>query len=182
MEVDVARFQIPRINVRCRANSLARSANPCDASAKRSITGSEIGRQTAPEQKTPSPDQELQQAIDHAGNDRAALVRNLEAFLKKYPEAPQRVRIYRALVEAALQLRDTTRAADYAERIVALTPDDMSMTVLAINCWNATAMKLVCAVQPTIPHASSHTSTAVTTRNLRRSPKKSGKPAKTTTA
>jgi thiol-disulfide isomerase/thioredoxin len=86
-----------------------------------------------PEQKTPSPDQELQQAIDHAGNDRAALVRNLEAFLKKYPEAPQRVRIYRALVEAALQLRDTTRAADYAERIVALTPDDMSMTVLAIQ-------------------------------------------------
>jgi thiol-disulfide isomerase/thioredoxin len=43
------------------------------------------------------------------------------------------VRIYRALVEATLQLRDTTRAADYAERIVALTPDDMSMTVLAIQ-------------------------------------------------
>jgi thiol-disulfide isomerase/thioredoxin len=85
------------------------------------------------QQKPPSPDEELQQTIDNAGNDRAALVRNLEAFLKKYPEAPQRVRIYRALVEAALQLRDTTRAAEYAERIVALTPDDMSMTVLAIQ-------------------------------------------------
>jgi thiol-disulfide isomerase/thioredoxin len=84
-------------------------------------------------QKPPSPDEELQQAIDAAGNDRAALVRNLEAFLKKYPEAPQRVRIYRALVEATLQLRDTTRAADYAERIVALTPEDMSMTLLAIQ-------------------------------------------------
>ena len=87
----------------------------------------------AAQQKSPSPDEELQQAIDNAGNDRAALVRNLEAFLQKYPEAPQRVRIYRALVEATLQLRDTTRAADYAERIVALTPDDMSMTVLAIQ-------------------------------------------------
>jgi thiol-disulfide isomerase/thioredoxin len=86
-----------------------------------------------PSQKPPSPDEELQQAIDAAGNDRAALVRNLEAFLKKYPEAPQRVRIYRALVEATLQLRDTTRAADYAERIVALTPEDMSMTLLAIQ-------------------------------------------------
>jgi thiol-disulfide isomerase/thioredoxin len=85
------------------------------------------------QEKTPSPDDELQQAIDNAGNDRAALVRNLESFLKKYPEAPQRVRIYRALVEATLQIRDTTRAADYAERIVALTPDDMSMTVLAIQ-------------------------------------------------
>jgi len=86
-----------------------------------------------PSQKPPSPDEELQQAIDAAGNDRAALVRNLEAFLKKYPEATQRVRIYRALVEATLQLRDTTRAADYAERIVALTPEDMSMTLLAIQ-------------------------------------------------
>jgi thiol-disulfide isomerase/thioredoxin len=90
------------------------------------------GKQSAQE-KPPSPDEELQQTIDAAGNDRAALVRNLEAFLKKYPEVPQRVRIYRALVEATLQLRDTTRAADYAERIVALTPDDMSMTLLAIQ-------------------------------------------------
>jgi thiol-disulfide isomerase/thioredoxin len=89
-------------------------------------------KQSAPE-KSPSPDEQLQQTIDNAGNDRAALVRNLEAFLKKYPEVPQRARIYRALVEATLQLRDTTRAADYAERIVALTPDDMSMTLLAIQ-------------------------------------------------
>jgi thiol-disulfide isomerase/thioredoxin len=87
----------------------------------------------SPQEKSLSPDEELQQAIDNAGNDRAALVRNLEAFLKKYPEAPQRVRIYRALVEATLQLQDTTRAADCAERIVALTPDDMSMTLLAIQ-------------------------------------------------
>jgi thiol-disulfide isomerase/thioredoxin len=83
--------------------------------------------------KPPSPDEELQQGIDNAGNDRAALVRNLEAYLKKYPEAQQRVRIYRALVEACLQLRDTPRATEYAERIVALTPDDMSMTLLAIQ-------------------------------------------------
>jgi thiol-disulfide isomerase/thioredoxin/Tfp pilus assembly protein PilF len=87
----------------------------------------------SPQQKAPSPEQELQQAIDGAGNDRAALVRNLEAFLKKYPEAPQRVKIYRALVEASLQLRDNARATEYGERIIALNPDDMSMTLLAIQ-------------------------------------------------
>jgi len=76
---------------------------------------------------------ELQQALDTAGNDRAALVRNLEDFLKKYPESRQRPQIYRALVEASLQLRDNARATDYAERIVALAPDDMSMTLLAIQ-------------------------------------------------
>ena len=77
--------------------------------------------------------EELQQAIDRAGNDRAALVRNLEDFLKNYPESRQRPQIYRALVEASLQLRDSPRATDYAERIVALTPEDMSMTILAIQ-------------------------------------------------
>jgi thiol-disulfide isomerase/thioredoxin len=87
----------------------------------------------AAQQKQLSPEQELQKTIDAAGNDRFALVRNLEAFLKKYPEAQQRVQIYRALVEASLQLRDNARAADYAERIVALSPDDMSMTLLTIQ-------------------------------------------------
>jgi len=83
--------------------------------------------------KTPSETEELQQAIDDSGNDRAALVRNLEAFLQKYPESQQRPQIYRALVEANLQLQDSARAAEYAERIVALAPEDISMTVLAIQ-------------------------------------------------
>jgi thiol-disulfide isomerase/thioredoxin len=84
-------------------------------------------------QTHPTPDEELQQAIDSAGNDRAALVRNLEAFLQKYPEAPQRTRIYRALVESCLQLRDNPRAMNYAERIIALNPDDISMELVAIQ-------------------------------------------------
>jgi thiol-disulfide isomerase/thioredoxin len=102
--------------------------NPTPNAAK---TGSKSG--TAPQEKALTPDEELQEAIDSAGNDRVALVRNLEAFLKKYPEAQQRGRIYRALVEACLQLRDTPRATEYAERIVALSPDDMSITLLAIQ-------------------------------------------------
>jgi thiol-disulfide isomerase/thioredoxin len=88
---------------------------------------------TPPATKTLTETEELQQAIDRAGNDRAALVRNLEAFLAEYPESRQRPKIYRALVEASLQLRDSPRATDYAERIVALTPEDMSMTLLAIQ-------------------------------------------------
>jgi thiol-disulfide isomerase/thioredoxin len=83
--------------------------------------------------KHPSPDEELQQVISNAGSDRAALVRNLEAFLMEHPESQQRRQIYRALVEASLQLRDNTRAAAYAERIVAVSPDDISMTILTIQ-------------------------------------------------
>src|SRR4029077_3939070 len=83
--------------------------------------------------KQPSPEEQLQQAINNSGNDRAALVRNLEAFLKEYPESRQRPQVYSALVEACMQLRDNTRAANYAERIVALNPDDISMTILTIQ-------------------------------------------------
>jgi thiol-disulfide isomerase/thioredoxin len=90
-------------------------------------------RKQPPPTKALSESEELQQAIDRAGNDRASLVRNLEEFLKEYPEAHQRPQIYRALVEACLQLRDSARATDYAERIVALTPEDMSMTMLSIQ-------------------------------------------------
>jgi thiol-disulfide isomerase/thioredoxin len=81
----------------------------------------------------PLPEEELQRALNDAGSDRAALVRNLEGFLKKYPDYPNRTGIYRALVEASLQLKDDVRAADYAERMVSLNPNDISMLLLAIE-------------------------------------------------
>src|ERR1035438_3353591 len=80
-----------------------------------------------------SPEQELQLTIAAAGSDRAALVRNLEAYLKKYPESQSRPQIYRALVEANMQIQDNAHAAEYAERLVALSPEDMSITLLAIQ-------------------------------------------------
>lgn len=89
--------------------------------------------------KSPAQDAEridLQKAIESASNDRAALVKNLEAFLKKYPESMQRPRIYRALVESCLQLRDFPRALDYSERLTSLNPLDISNTVLTIQLLN----------------------------------------------
>src|SRR5260221_10130623 len=88
--------------------------------------------------KTLSPAEELQKAISDAGNDRAALVKNLQVYLEKYPSAPERPQIYRALVEACIQFHDDTCATTYAERIVALTPEDTSMTLLAIQLLERT--------------------------------------------
>jgi thiol-disulfide isomerase/thioredoxin len=85
-----------------------------------------------------SPAEELQKAITNAGNDRAALVKNLQAYLEKYPNAPERPQIYRALVEACMQFHDDACATNYAERIVSLTPDDVSMTLLAIQLLERT--------------------------------------------
>jgi thiol-disulfide isomerase/thioredoxin len=89
--------------------------------------------ETRPPQAASTEKQDLQKAIDDAANDRAALVKNLESFLNKYPESPHRPQIYRALVESNLQLRDFPRALDYSERLVSLNPDDISNTVLTIQ-------------------------------------------------
>lgn len=116
----------------CPARSLQTQSRKVPPVGAKSASGKK-----EPPANTPSETQELQQAIDLSGNDRAALVRNLEDFLNKFPESQQRPQIYRALVEASLQLGDSARAADYAERIVALSPEDISMTVLAIQLLEA---------------------------------------------
>jgi thiol-disulfide isomerase/thioredoxin len=77
--------------------------------------------------------QDLQKAIGQASNDRAALMHNLLDFLKKYPQSSQRPQIYRAIVESSLQLRDFSTATEYAERMVALDPGDLSTNLLSVQ-------------------------------------------------
>ena len=74
----------------------------------------------------------LQKLVESAGNDRAALVRNLKDYLKQYPDAPRKADVYRALVESCRQLRDTDCALEYAERLVAIEPDDYEMMMIAV--------------------------------------------------
>jgi thiol-disulfide isomerase/thioredoxin len=75
----------------------------------------------------------LQKALAGAGNDSAALVRNLTDYLAKFPDAPRRPAIYRALVEACQQIRNDSCALDYAERLIAVRPDDSQMMLLAVS-------------------------------------------------
>jgi thiol-disulfide isomerase/thioredoxin/tetratricopeptide (TPR) repeat protein len=74
----------------------------------------------------------LQTAVSNAGNDRAALVRNLKDYLQHYPDAPRKAEVFRALVESCRQLHDTDCALDYAERLVAVQPDDYEMMMIAV--------------------------------------------------
>jgi thiol-disulfide isomerase/thioredoxin len=81
----------------------------------------------------PDPEAELQQALQSAGNDRAALVQNLEEYLKKFPNSPRKDAIYHALVDPYIQLRQNAKAIEYAERCVAANPGDTEMTMIAAN-------------------------------------------------
>src|SRR5215472_3201295 len=76
---------------------------------------------------------ELQKALKSAGNDRAALVRGLKDYLRRFPDAPRKAAIYRALVEACQQIRDDDCALDYSEQLIAERPDDSEMMLLAVS-------------------------------------------------
>jgi thiol-disulfide isomerase/thioredoxin len=79
------------------------------------------------------PELELQHAIDSAGNDRVALVRNLNAYLARFPDAPRKAGVYRALVEACQQLQDAPCAIDNAEKLIAIEPQDSDIMLVAVN-------------------------------------------------
>jgi thiol-disulfide isomerase/thioredoxin len=75
----------------------------------------------------------LKRAVSDAQNDRVALVQNLEAYLVRFPNAPRRAAVYRALVESCEQLDDNVCALENAERLIAIRPDDSDMMMVAVN-------------------------------------------------
>src|SRR5271167_1746792 len=83
--------------------------------------------------KDADPELALQKALSDAGNDRAAVVRNLKAYLQKFPDAPRKAAVYRAIVESCEQLQDNACALDFAERLVVEHPDDSEMMMLAVG-------------------------------------------------
>jgi thiol-disulfide isomerase/thioredoxin len=96
----------------------------------------------APPPKTPSdaiskkdadPEMELQKTIADAGNDRGALVRNLERYLQRFPDAPRKAAVFRALVESCEQVQDDACALSYSEQLIALRPDDSEIMMLAVS-------------------------------------------------
>jgi len=84
-------------------------------------------------QKDADAEQELQKALAGAGNDSALLIRNLQEYLRKFPDTPRKASVYRALVEACQQTHDDTCALEYAERLIGVRPDDSQMMLLAVN-------------------------------------------------
>jgi thiol-disulfide isomerase/thioredoxin len=76
---------------------------------------------------------ELQKTIADAGNDRGALVRNLERYLQRFPDAPRKAGVFRALVESCEQVQDDACALKYSEQLIALRPDDSEIMMLAVG-------------------------------------------------
>ncbi len=114
---------------------------PAKAPAKKSPAASQPSANpksddaaAAPSQDSaPDPDAELQIVVRQAGNDSATLVKSLEAYLVKYPDSPRRGAIYRALLESEMNLHNQKSALDYAEKVIAIQPEDSQSMYLAVT-------------------------------------------------
>jgi len=106
---------------------------PPDQQAARPAKPSKPAPASDAARKAQEANEELERAVESAGNDRRVLVRNLRSFLDRFPDAPRREQVFRAIVEASLQLGDATTALEYAERLIALRPEDPSMMLLAVD-------------------------------------------------
>ena len=76
---------------------------------------------------------ELQIAVREAGQDSATLVKNLEGFLARHPDSPRKTAVYRALVESEMNLHNDGAALDYAEKVIAIQPEDSQTMYVAAS-------------------------------------------------
>ena len=115
-------------------------APPVKAPAKKSSAAPQQNAQpksddsaAEPKESALDPDAELQLLVRQAGNDSATLVQNLENYLVKYPDSPRRAAIYRALLESEMNLHNQKSALDYAEKVIAIQPEDSQSMYLAVT-------------------------------------------------
>ena len=85
-----------------------------------------LAQQQPPAPQGPPPDTKaLVDALTDANNSSPDIIRNLEAFLKKYPNYVSRSEIDRLLVRAAIETKDDRRIILYGERVLQFASDDM---------------------------------------------------------
>jgi len=116
------------------------SVPPAKAPAKKSPAASQPATKpktddssTPAQDASPDPDAELQVLVRQAGNDPATLVKSLEGYLAKYPDSPRRGAIYRALLESNMTLHNSQAALDYAEKVIAIQPEDSQSMYVAVT-------------------------------------------------
>jgi hypothetical protein len=70
---------------------------------------------------------DLGRALSEAGNSPVEFIRVLEAHLARYPESKRRDDVERALVKAAMEVKDNRRIALYGERVLARDSADLQL-------------------------------------------------------
>ncbi len=83
------------------------------------------GQPAAPESPAAIEQRELLEALTDANQSAVDIIRVLEAFLKKHPDAAQRKDLINVLARAAVEARDDRRIIQYGVAGLANSPDDI---------------------------------------------------------
>jgi thiol-disulfide isomerase/thioredoxin len=69
----------------------------------------------------------LRQVLAEGSSSAVDLIHALETHLAKYPGSPRKHDIDRAILKAAIQIKDSGRVATYGERVLKQEPDDVTL-------------------------------------------------------
>ncbi len=85
------------------------------------------GQAVQPAPQSDPEQEELSRVVGEAGNSPVDVIRGLEGFLKKYPNAKQRPVIERTLTKASMDANDRDRIILYGGKVLEATPDDIQL-------------------------------------------------------
>ena len=81
----------------------------------------------APSSEAETESAALDEAVSVSQGNPQALIKNLEAFLEKYPKTARREQVLRTIYRQALQGNDPRKAAATAEKLLELNPQDADL-------------------------------------------------------
>ena len=113
---------VPLRAVQAAQNPASQSAAPPQTAEKPSLEAQEL--------------QALQDAIRSAGDNPQALIKNLEAFLERFPAIAQREQVLQAIYRSALRANDPQTAIQYGEKLLELKPDDPALLSSLVDLYD----------------------------------------------
>ena len=84
-------------------------------------------------QKTAESEHNTLAAILQANLDAVAMVRELEAYLERFPDSPHRLRVYRLLFQRSSEIREFDKALKYGDLLYRETPEDRTLLLELIG-------------------------------------------------
>jgi thiol-disulfide isomerase/thioredoxin len=80
--------------------------------------------------------QALQDAVRSSENNPQVLVKNLEAFLERFPASAQREQVLQFIYKSALRANDPQTAIQYGEKLLELKPDDPALLSALVDLFD----------------------------------------------
>jgi thiol-disulfide isomerase/thioredoxin len=80
--------------------------------------------------------QALQDAVRSSEDNPQALIKNLEAFLERFPESAHRAQVLEFIYKSAIRANDPRTAAQYGEQLLGLKPDDPALLSSLVDVFD----------------------------------------------